>query len=97
MAEMLNKIAKFLQIEEEKTGEISSLPKPRQAVKGIPSVPKRDVPIKPVKYTTVSDEQWKKDGEITQSRIDAEEKARYLRPKDKPVRPLELSDWRRNK
>jgi len=97
MAEILKKIADFLQIEEEKKGEISSLPKPRDSVNGIPSVPVRRNAIKPIPRNHVSDEQWKKDGEIIDSRIEAEEKARYLRPKDKAVRPLELSDWRRQK
>jgi hypothetical protein len=96
MAEILNKIAKFLQIEEEKTG-VPHVPVRRDAVMGIPPVPKSTVLIKPVGASRVTEEQWKKDGEVIDSRIEAEEKARYLRPKDKPVRPLELSDWRRQK
>jgi hypothetical protein len=96
MSETLKKIADFLQIEEEKT-EVYA-PKQREVVMGIAPVPKRHVPIKPIgAESRVSEEQWKKDGEIIDARIEAEEKARYLRPKDKPVRPLELSDWRRQK
>ncbi|MBA7655537.1 hypothetical protein ES703_63443 [subsurface metagenome] len=98
MASLRKELAELLGIREVKTGEISHLPKPRDAVKGIARVPKRDIPIKPIGANShVTEEQWKKDGEIIDSRIEQREKMRYLRPKDKPVRPLELSDWRRLK
>ena len=83
--EALKEIAHFLGIEEENTGKISSLPKPRQAVKGISTVPNSR--LTPKQSTRLS-------SEIENSTI---EKMRFNRPMDKPVKPLELSDWRRLK
>jgi len=96
MAEALKKVAKFLGIEEDKPTVYA--PKRREAVLGIPPVPRKTTPIKPIGASSrVTEEQWTKDGEIIDSRIEATEKMRYLRPKDKAVRPLEVSDWRRLK
>jgi len=84
MAELLKKVADFLGIEEEKKGEIASLPKPRQAVKGISTVPNSRLTPKgsALLSSTIEDE--------------AIEKMKFNRPMDKPVRPLQLSDYRRN-
>jgi hypothetical protein len=98
MASLLKELAELLGIREVKTGEISHLPKPRDAVKGIARVPKRDVPIKPIgANSSVTEEQWKKDGEILDSTIELRQREKYLRTQNKAVRPLELSDWRRLK
>ena len=95
MAEILKGIADFLGIEEDKPTVYA--PKRRDFVMGIPPVPRKTTPIKPVGASSrVTEEQWKKDGEILDSNIELAKRTTYLRAQNKPVRPLQLRDYRRN-
>jgi len=95
MAEILKKIADFLQIEEDKPTVYA--PKRQITVSGIPPVPRKTTPIKPIgTESRVTEEQWKKDGEIIDSNIELAKRTTYLKAQNKPVRPLQLQDHRRN-
>lgn len=96
MADLLKELAEVLGIREVKK-ESSYVPKKRDSIGGSPRVPKyeRNVPIKPVPPYEPVPLIGRDEG--LEHTIAMNKKLNYLRPKEKPVTPLKLDDWRRGK